>query len=146
MDKFTSYKIFQEQELIIKYYSGKIFLKDIIDLTLKTIKDKKYNPQFNVIQDFREADVSLDKTEIPDLTNLIRENPILNGKRNSVCLTSTPNQVALSMLFESQIEDLQLNFYVVSTIDGAAECICLSHNDKHIINSYLEELKMPADS
>ncbi|MCF8297622.1 MAG: hypothetical protein K9J13_08790, partial [Saprospiraceae bacterium] len=136
MNKYTDYSIFIDKKLIIRYFSGEIYVKDIIDLLHKTSLDENYDPTFNVIHDFRNGNVKLDRTDTTQIAKYLKSNLAMYGRRNSVSLTSEPNQVALSIIFETQIQDFPLNFHIVSTMEAAVKCVCLHPFDSNIIESH----------
>lgn len=55
MESFISYKILPETGLILTNFQYKVQIRDLKGITLKFIEDPLYNPDYNLLMDFRDA-------------------------------------------------------------------------------------------
>ncbi|NOQ28341.1 MAG: hypothetical protein GQ564_23510 [Bacteroidales bacterium] len=141
MISYSNFKIIPDKKLIIEYFSGKIELKDILELKRRESIEKEYNSNFNIIDDSRDAEFLLNQNEISTYVNHIINNKLINGKRNAAYLTKTPNQVVIATLFDMLKKELPINVKIFSTVEVAMNWLELSEEDKKLVEFYLEELR-----
>jgi|GEM_PF-1075805 len=138
---YTDYIIIPGKKLIIEHFSGEIDLDVILKLKRKESLDSNYNPNYNIIDDSRKAQFSLNFNDIKNYVEHIRNNELLNGKRNAAYLTETPNQVVIATLFKQLKKELPINVSIVSTLDRALDRVELLKDDKQLIEYNLDRMR-----
>jgi len=137
----TEYIIVPDKKLIIEYYCGKYQVNELIVFKEAICADKNYNPNFNVINDFRDAEFLFEIDEISKYIQFILKTKKSYGHRKSTMLTKTPNQVVTSLGFEMLKKDIPILVKVVSTVEAAIDFIELSLKDKTIIDTCIKQMK-----
>ena len=141
MKRIIKYKILHAQKIVIEYYSGPISLDDIKELKSTEIKDKDFNPNYNILMDGRETKLITNHQDILDLINYIKSNPKIIGNRNSSFLTSTPDQVAKTTLLKLQSDIFPMNYNIFSTLYAALAFIRVPKDSYLIVEGVLNEMK-----
>lgn len=119
MSPFIDYIIIPKDKLIIEYFNGKVSLEDVIILQKELAENPNYDPNYNVIDDLRDAQFDLIKEQVIGYVDYITNNKKTIGKRNTAFVTTNPDQVVISSLFESLKKDLPINTLIVITISLA---------------------------
>lgn len=127
--------------LIIEYYSGVFNADEFIEFKTLVGRDKDYNPNFNILHDFRETEFSVGINGILKYVTLISENAHYVGNRKSVMLTSTPNQVVVSLQFDMLKQNLPISVKVCSTFRTALAFLQFPICKWNQIMAMAEELK-----
>ena len=140
MPKKLAYQIIVDKSLIIESYNGKFNVNELIEFKKIVGNDKDYNPNFNIIHDFRSTEFKLEIDEISKYINLISENERYIGNRKSTMLTATPNQVTTSIGFDMLKNDLKINVNVCSTLETAFDFVELPMNDWGLVESQINML------
>ncbi len=135
------YLIVDNKSLIIESYIGNFNVDELIEFKKKVGNDKIYNPNFNVIHDFRKAEFLFDIGEIAKYISLISKNNKLLGNRKSVMITETPNQFVTSMGFDLMKNKLSIQVKVCSTLETSFNFIELPKKDWKFIESLVNSLK-----
>lgn len=118
MKKNLFYEIIPDSELIIEYYSGIIDFNLIINLSNTLKNDINYDPTFNKIIDIRDAYFIFKNSEIKDFIYFLQSNKLICKNRYIALLTNTPNQVAVSTLYEMNMKEHLINIRIFSTMEG----------------------------
>ena len=143
MKSKISYQIIPENKIVLECFCGDLLWKDLINNKKKLLLEKEYDPTFNIIDDVRNAFVTYDEDDIKEFVELISDNKKLYGKRKSVILTKTPNQIINSIMLDSLKKSLPINFKSVSTLQEALKWVEISHKDYQFIEDSLDKLKCP---
>ena len=78
MSKFGAYKIIAKERLIVEYHSGDINIDDFMESRKTICLVQEYNPDFNVIFDFRNANMIVDEKDITRFVDFFKGyHPIL---------------------------------------------------------------------
>lgn len=133
--------IVKEKKLIIEYYSGHIYLGDFIKAHDNKSNDKDFNVNFNLLIDFRDAEIHLDKKDVSELADYHKNNTKLFGSRYAAHITQTPSQVVAGTKFDMYKNDLPIKIKVFSTVEASLKWVGLENEDKNMIELYLEMLK-----
>lgn len=141
MNSFSNFIIIPEKKLIIEYFSGKIELNDILDLKYRESLEKEYDPNYNIIDDSRDAEFLIREKEIEFYVNHLRSHKTFVGSRYASYLTETPNQVVIATLFDLLKKELPINIRIVSTLQAALNWVGVSVNDHSLIERHLENLR-----
>lgn len=140
IQKRAVFFISPERKLIIEYYSGYIYLSDILKIKSNAGEHKDFSKDFNVLIDFRDAELKINVNELLNLFQFAKENPQLIGNRREAYLTSNPEQVVLGTLFEKYKQDLPIESNIFSTLGAGILWISALNNFTWIENT-IEKLK-----
>lgn len=141
MPTFIDYIILPQEKLIIEYFSGMVSLKDVIAQKEKLIRNPNYNPGYNLIDDLRDAQFELIKEQVKGYVDYVFNNKKNIGKRNTAFVTSNPDQVVVSTLFESAKGELPINTMIVSTISTALKHVKISAAKTPIVLECIDKLR-----
>ena len=142
MSKKLRYMILEEQSLILEYYSGQFCVDELIDFKKRIGKDKKFNPNFNVLSDIRELVFLFNPEEVKKYIQFLLENKKHIGIRKTAMITCTPNQVATSLGFDMLKDDLPVEFKIFSTFKSAFDFIRISAEERKELQTLFKKLKM----
>ena len=123
MEKIGAYKILNDRQFIIEYYSGIIGLDDLVQLKKAISKEPNYDFSMNTVLDIRDTDLRISQSESVKLLNFFSKKFKGFSNRKVAYLTHKPSHVALSYIF-SHIADskkLSMNTEIFSTIDGVVD-------------------------
>jgi hypothetical protein len=137
----NKYKILPDKRLIVRYYDGLFSLNDIIAFLNETGKDALYDPTFNVINDFRDAETNVKIKEINELFGYVKGNKKIYGKRKSVFLTKTPNQTVFSMMLGLLKYENEVKIKTFSTLLDAIKWLGFTPSDLNAIENCINDLK-----
>ncbi len=135
------YVILSDKSLILEYYNGDFQGNELIELKKKVSRDKCYNPNFNIIHDFRDAEFLFEDVEMLKYIKHIFDNSNMFGIRKSTMITRNPNQVVASALFDIHKKDLPISIKICSTFECAFMFVGLAINDWESVESLFNELK-----
>lgn len=147
MTKKLDYIILHNKSLIIEHYKGGFYVDKLIDFKKKVGSDKDYNPNYNIIHDFRELEFLFEieevSKEVSKYVEVISKNEKYIGNRKSTMITETPNQVIASTLlgFEVLKNELPFQVKVCSTVETAFTFVGLSVTDWEDVDLLIDKLK-----
>jgi hypothetical protein len=118
------YEIIPEQKLVHEVIKGEVTIPDLIVFNQNKLKDPRYNPEYNILSDIREA-VFIDILANANLFNNFLQNITANFKQNVKCaiIADSPAQTAFSELIKSHPVNAitKVRFEIFSTEKGAAD-------------------------
>lgn len=141
LKKSIKYKILASEKLVLEYYSGYISKEDIYRVKKKISALKDYRPTFHLIADFTSATLAVDVKEVPQYFTFIRNNPKLMGKRKTAFITSKPNEVVLSHIFDLSKKDTPIESNIFSSFSAAASLLNLSSTAFNQVNEIIEDFR-----
>ena len=141
MKKFGSYIILKKESVIVEYHSGDINVNDFIDSRKIISSDSEYNPNFDLILDYREANMIAGKDDIELFIEFFKNYPSILGRRKSGYITKDPKQVVVTTLFSSGISDLDITPKTFSTLKSVVHWVGNKDIDTHRLRGIIEELK-----
>ncbi|MBU8893199.1 MAG: hypothetical protein KOO66_10500 [Bacteroidales bacterium] len=141
MKNYINYVILKDKKLIFEYYYGEIYLNDFIDIHERKSNDKDFNANYNLLIDFRDAEIHLSKKDVLDLVQFHKNSPKLYGSRYAAHITKTPEQVVAGTMFDILNNELPIKIKVFSTLVASLDWVGLSIEDKNIIESYIDQFK-----
>nr|WP_321452081.1 hypothetical protein [uncultured Carboxylicivirga sp.] len=115
MNAKTSYIIVPSCHLILEFYSGDVYLKDVLALKYKSASDINYRSDYSVIMDYRYANIKGGAEELDTYIREINTSKTLKGHRFVGVLTSRPNEVVAATLFDLFNRELPIVSKVFST-------------------------------
>jgi hypothetical protein len=116
-------------------------LHSIVEQAIIIIEDKNYNQGFRIINDFRNAKIIAGESEVKALIETLRNNRKIFDKRISAILTNTPNQVALTTIYQMNLKDSPINVEIFSTLQAAIKWLGISLDNLKLINDAIMEMK-----
>lgn len=141
MNSFGVYKIIAEKKLVVQFYKGNIVKDNIIHLQKLICNELNYNPTFDVVADFREAELLSNTNDVVDFVDFMKNHAKNQGKRKSAYLTSKPNHVALTTLFLMQIENMPIQPNIFSTSIALVNWLNSEDVDDKFLSLIIKELK-----
>jgi hypothetical protein len=134
------YEIIPESKLIIEYYSGIIDFNVIVNLSKHLKNDINYNSTYNTIIDIRDAYFIFKNSEIKDFIYFLQSQNLICENRYIAILTNTPNQVAVSTLYEMNMAEHFLNIRIFSTMEAILNWLGLNEQS-NILNKMILNFK-----
>jgi hypothetical protein len=136
MNKYSSYIILKDLNLVIEYYRGQIIIDDIIHLKKNVFSEKNHHYEIKIVMDFRDANTEIDSSDLVKYLEFIEDYTISQGFRKVAFITSQPNQVALGILF-GFIKNKPMKTEVFSTFEAALCCLNVNTNSFVIIENII---------
>lgn len=141
MGKYTSYKILPEFKLIICNYQGDISVKDVMQLTQTFVGDELFDPEFNVLIDFRNSLAIGFGLDIADYVKFFKKTVILKGKVMVGILYATPNQEFLLKIYKGFSKILNLEIEYFKQVEPCLEWMRFSPNEADLVIQALNSIK-----
>lgn len=141
MGKYTSYKILPEFKLIICNYQGDISVKDVMQLTQTFVGDELFDPEFNVLIDFRNSLAIGFGLDIADYVKFFKKTVILKGKVMVGILYATPNQEFLLKIYKGFSKILNLEIEYFKQVEPCLEWMRFSGNEADLVIQALNSIK-----
>lgn len=141
MKKFTSYKIVPELNLIIGNYQGNIGLKEVMLQTYSFTIDPDFNPEFNVLLDFRNSSAIAFRMDIDDYVRFLKKTLILKSKVMVGILYRTPNQEYLLKIYKGLGKFLNMEIGYFIQLEDCLNWMNFSETEKSFISKTLTNLK-----
>ncbi len=141
MQNNHTYKIFTEYNLLIRYFQDNTAISDIYDNIISSLTDNNYHNNLKVLFDLRDAQLEINMEAMKNFANCIRINSVLQEKRYSVFLTTTPNQVAFSNILSSLRIHQRFQFRTVSTLHAAINFLDLEELSESEIEKIILDIK-----
>lgn len=141
MKKFTSYKIVPELNLIIGNYQGNIGLKEVMLQTYSFTIDPDFNPEFNVLLDFRNSSAIAFRMDIDDYVRFLKKTLILKSKVMVGILYRTPNQEYLLKIYKGLGKFLNMEIGYFIQLEDCLNWMNFTETEKSFISKTLANLK-----
>ncbi len=132
------YFIDPDKKLIVEYYCGEFKIEELIDCKFDIASDEQYNPNYHVLHDIRDAIFLFSFEEINKYVEFLEGDSKYIGKRKSIVLASTPEQVVVGLGLDMQKRDLPINIKVASTFKTAFEFFKLPLSEIEKAESWIE--------
>ncbi len=144
--KKSSYKILVKEKLILEYYSGEIRMDDLLYSKEIISEDKIYNPEFNIIHDFRDANFIMAKEDVDKIQDFFKAHPKIDYERSGAYLTSKPNEVVFATFFSDILKTFKIKTEIFSTVEASLTWISDEKISVAFIQELLEELKIQTNN
>lgn len=141
MDTRLQYQILPEKKLILEYYSGNIYKNTIMYFKQEISKHVAYNMHYNIIHDFRDAELVANIEDVRSFIDYIKQNERTYAQKKIAFITDNPNQVTITYLFNALKKETYLIAETFSTLEGAIVWVGLRSTELDYIHSVLSELK-----
>lgn len=141
MDTSLQYQILPEKKLILEYYSGNIYKNTIMYFKQEISKHVAYNMHYNIIHDFRDAELVANIEDVRSFIDYIKQNERTYAQKKIAFITDKPNQVTITYLFNALKKETYLIAETFSTLEGAIVWVGLRSTELDYIHSVLSELK-----
>ena len=136
MDKNLEYHILSEKRVMIEVLKGFVTLNDYINLKKRQLKDKEFNPYFNLIIDIRELKVSsanISKGQTKKFLEFIKPIDDFSKTKQVAVITTTPDQVVYSTI-NNMLDDRDIFYEIFSTKNAAIAWLGLNSSEIDIIS------------
>jgi P2-related tail formation protein len=141
MKACSYYKIIPELRLVIEYFGGYLSIEDVLETKRQQIKDN-YDPTYNFIVDYREARNILDKNELKEYVNFVKQNKEFIGKRKSAIISnSTVSMVTTSIYAMYGRTALPMDIAIVQNLYEAMEWTEIDKSHYKLVYQLLTEYK-----
>lgn len=140
MEQELSYTILVDKYLILEYYKGKHTVDELIAFKKVVAADKNYNPNYNVIHDFREIEFMLGPNEVKKYIQMLQNDSKFVGHRKSAMITNTPNQVVTTTAFDLLKKGLPISVKICSTLETAFAFVDIETNEFNFILNEFNKL------
>jgi len=141
MEKHLSYTILPELKLVVCNYQGEISIKEVTQLTLSFIADELFNPEFNVLLDFRNSAAIGFRVDIIDYVNFLRKTISFKKKVKLGVVYSTPNQEFLLKFYKTFGKLLNLDIENFRQLDQYFGWMQFPDEEKQQIMDSLQSMK-----
>lgn len=145
MEKYTSYKILPELNLIVCNYQGEINITDVMNLTMAFVKDEHFNPDFNILIDFRHSSAIGFRLDITDYVNFFKNNVVLKNKVQVGITYSTPNQEFLLKIYKGFGKFMNLDIENFKKMEHCLVWLHFSESEASLIMQVLDSIKSSSD-
>lgn len=117
---YCNYEILAEEKLIVELYKGEAPLAEVKEYLDFLIRDPKYNKQYDLLTDIRQAVYTGTIHEVESFAKYLIENDQAIGIRKTAVLYSTPNQHAYAIVFVRLYENIP---HLIKIFTDEAEAI-----------------------
>lgn len=107
---------------------------------LLMMADKDYDPGFNSITDFRNANFEARREDILKYAGFTKASPRMLDKRKAAILANTPQQTYIAQLYSLNTLDLPFIIEIFYTVEAAMEWIDVPVRYREIIDEALNEI------
>jgi len=142
MSKLANYKILHGLRMILECCKGNATIEDAIEMKKCEIKDRYYDPGYNILVDFREFTSSIDSSSLLSLSVFV---DFLKGLRLAckvALLTTKPHQVVVMNMVKNLSIDSKMEFEIFSTLEASVSFVDCPEENLEIIDGYLQELSL----
>ncbi|WP_457610632.1 hypothetical protein [Lutibacter sp.] len=140
----SNYKILKEYSLILEYHAGILDFESFLKFVQKKISDSQFSLDLNHLIDFRGVTFNITEDEISKTVNFLTKELLTKGeKRNIAVLTSTPQQVVSTTLYniKQQESNSIITLEIFSTSKRALEWLNIKGISINEIIAIKESLK-----
>ena len=141
MNSFISYKILPQKGLILNNFQNKIQVGDLIKLTLEFMKDPLYNPDFNLLMDFRGSMAIVFRMELADYIEFFKKNVRLNKTIRVAILYTSPNHEFLLKIYKPMAKLFKMDVEKFKDINEAMLWLGINHEDFYLVSSEMNAIK-----
>ncbi len=127
MKKNFGYKILSEYRFILLGWYGPVQLEDLKKGMNKLTADQEFSADFNILTDISDCTLEIHPEEIPGYTKFLIHELRIGASRKAAILTSTPNEVVLSMLYSGEMREAKIDVEVFSTVQAALSHISMNN-------------------
>ncbi|UMB60696.1 hypothetical protein MHL31_00440 [Lutibacter sp. A80] len=134
----STYKIINNLNIILEYHSGNLDVDSYIKFKQKVFSDKNFKPGLNHLIHFKNITFIYPDKNLKLFVDFIKSNTSVLGKRKIAFITSTPNHVVTTTIYDTLLADNSQQISVFSTNNSALNWLIQSPLD---INNLIEVLK-----
>jgi len=144
MKNSAQYIIHPELKVMVEYFSGLVDLNIMIEHRKALIKENLYDPSFNSITDFRDANFNAKRDDVINYAKFTKATPGMIGKRKAAILANTPQQNVITKLYTLNTQELPFIIEIFYTMEAALNWIDLKSKDMDVIENTLLQMKNSA--
>ncbi|MGQ1908262.1 hypothetical protein ACT3CE_00605 [Marinifilum sp. RC60d5] len=138
MENKVEYFIDPDKKLIVEYYCGEFLVEELIAHKFDIANNEEYNPNYHVLHDIRDAIFLFSFDEITKYVEFLENDTKCVGKRKSIVLAKTPEQVVVGLGVDMQKRNLPINIKVASTFKTAFKFFKLPLSDINEVETWIE--------
>lgn len=125
-------------KLILIKFQGKIYYTDMLELMHKILSSENYNPNCNILLDYRNASSIWFRLEVVDFVREFKKLVSFTGKKKYAYIVDTPNQKYSIPIFKSLVNMSNLNVKYFNNCDESLDWLGIDESDREWINEFLE--------
>lgn len=137
---FSTYTILPAQRVLLCYTQGKATYSDLIELNLRCINDENFNPEFDIIMDFRSSYAIGYKFDIIKYINFYKQTISLEKPIRCSLLLRTPNQRFLFSIYKPLAKIYKIHAFEFSELCDCLKSMKYSDDDMTFITNAFNEL------
>ncbi len=141
MESFISYKILPETGLILTNFQFKVQIRDLKGITLKFMEDPLYNPDYNLLMDFRDALAIVFRMELSDYLDFFKKSVRLNRNVKVAILFTSPNHEFLIKVYKPMAKLFKMDVEKFKEVNEALIWLGVPIENFDSIDCHLKELK-----
>lgn len=109
----ATYEIHPERSLVLETFEGRVTLKGLVPFFQSIYEDPSYDPRFDGLADFSDAQIDMDFDDMTRLVGFFRQSGSASRGRWAFVVGSALN-LGMSRMFQTLSEDLQddLRFFL----------------------------------
>ena len=125
---------------MVECYKGQLNAEAAINYKKAMLKDRDYDPAYNIITDLREIEVNINPGNlhhITDFFDFLKNTPV---KRKVALITDKPSQTVLAHFFKELGSETIIHYDVFCTVEAAVGYVGLTKNELILIEETLQHL------
>lgn len=144
MSLFNAFKVIPELNLIIFSWKGIVTIEAWMKQKVNIVNHKDFRLNLKSLEDLREVTFDVNMKDVKKYIDFALEFEKDNQK--AAILTSTPNQVAISSLFQNFIGVEFGDLSIFSTLDNTLNWLDIPNKNKQLVIDTLEDLRNELNS
>jgi hypothetical protein len=139
---FSTHVILPAQKLVLCYTKGEANYNELIKLNLRCINDKKFDPEFNILMDFRASIAIGYRFDILEYMKFYKQSFSLQKQIQCGLLISTPNQRFLFSIYKPLAKLHKIEAQDFENLENSLSWMNYSDEDKAIVTDALNKLAL----
>jgi len=141
MLKCVNYLIIPEYKLTLECCYGKVKVDDAIRMKQNQFLDNFYNPNYNIITDFRKLTSIIKRTTFKSINNFIKFLEKSGVQNNIALLAKSPEQVVVATILKQLcLKRLSIEVGVFTTLEAALKFVNVDPDKLPLIERELFKL------
>lgn len=125
-------------KIILIKFQGNIYYADMLKLLHEILSSENYNPNYNILLDYRNASSIWFRLDIVDFVREFKKLVSFTGEKKYAYLISTTNQKYSIPIFKSLIKMSNLNVKYFNNYDESLDWLGIEVTDRSWINEFVD--------
>ena len=140
MKGISKYKILNEQKLIVIFSQGNVDFEDIKLCREKVIRDKDFDPSYNLLLDLRRSKLNNTIDDMKGFGFFIYNNRELKEQSLKIILTNTPEHVVYTTFLINSLRNHKDNYEIFSSLPESLVHLRVNREDFNLVEGEIEQL------